>query len=69
MEFEKKLSQLEEVVKKLEDKNVSLEDGITLFERGLSLTKECLKSLNESKARVAVIREEKGKLTENPFEE
>ena len=68
MEFEKKLAQLEETVKKLEDKNVSLEDGIGLFERGLTLTKECLKSLNESKARISVIKEELGKLTETPFE-
>ena len=69
MDFEKKLTELETVVKKLEDKNVSLEDGIALFAGGLALTKECLSSLAESKARITVIREELEKLTESAFEE
>ena len=69
MEFEKKLAELEAIVKKLEDKNVSLEEGIGLFSHGLSLTKECLSDLGESKARISVIREEMDKLTETAFAE
>ncbi|MCL2797231.1 MAG: exodeoxyribonuclease VII small subunit [Firmicutes bacterium] len=69
MDFEKKLAELEAVVKKLEDKSVSLEDGIALFSSGLNLTKECLASLSESKARITLIREELDKLTESEFKE
>jgi len=67
MQFEKKLNNLEEIVAKLEDKNLSLEDGIALFEKGLHLTRECVESLNDSKARMAIIKEEMGKLTEDNF--
>ena len=69
MDFEKKLSELEAIVKKLEDKSVSLENGIALFSEGLALTKECLSSLSESKARITLIREELDKLTETEFGE
>ena len=68
MDFEKKLTELETVVKKLEDKSVNLEDGIALFSKGLQLTRECISSLNESKARISVIKEEMDKLTETAFD-
>jgi len=68
MEFEKKLSELEVIVRKLEDKNTGLEDGIAMFAQGLALTKECVAGLNDSKARIAVIKEEMEKLTETAFE-
>jgi len=64
MQFEKKLNELEQIVQKLEDKNITLADGITLFEQGLLLTKDCLKSLNESKSRITSVKEEMGKLLE-----
>ena len=67
MDFEKQLEQLEKITSRLEDKALSLEDGIKLYEDGLALTKECLKSLSESKGKIALIRKEMDKLTEEPF--
>ena len=58
MQNDKKLAQLEEIVLKLEDKNISLADGIELFEKGLNLTKECLKNLNDSKLKITEIKKE-----------
>ncbi len=67
MEFEKKLDNLEKITTRLEDKDLSLEEGIKLYEEGLALTKECLKSLSESRGKIVLIRKEMDKLTEEPF--
>ena len=69
MEFEKKLEQLEKITERLEDKSLPLEEGIDLYEQGLALTKECLKSLSESKGKIVLIRKEMDKLTEEPFDD
>jgi len=68
MEFEKKLLKLDEIVGKLENKDISIDDGIKLFEDGLNITKDCLKDLNEAKGRIAIIKEEMGKLNIGEFE-
>ena len=64
MQFEKKLTELEKVVEKLESKDTTLESGIELFEKGLNLTKDCLADLSASKNKINFIKEELGKLEE-----
>ena len=58
MELEEKLKSLEAVAEKLNDKDLPLETAIRLFEDGVKLVGECLKSLNESKGKIEVLRSE-----------
>lgn len=50
--FEDALSQLEEVVKRLEDDSVGLEEALKLFERGVKLSRRCRTQLTQVEARV-----------------
>lgn len=45
--FEENLKSLEEIIKKLEDKDVSLEDLVENYTKGLELTKQCFDILNQ----------------------
>lgn len=69
MDFESNLKKLEDTVDKFEESELSLDEGIKLFEDGLELTKQCLKSLNEAKGKVSIIRGELDKLVKEPFKE
>ncbi len=46
--FEEALTKLEEVVKRLENKDVSLDDAVKLYNEGLELSKVCYELLKES---------------------
>lgn len=67
MDFEKKLTRLEEIVLKMEKGELSLENSLKLFEEGVKLSRECHQRLNEAEERVKVLMgfDENGKpLTE-----
>lgn len=55
MSFEKKLSRLEAIIKKMEEGECSLDDSLKLFEEGVGLVKECHGKLNEAEQRVKVL--------------
>ena len=67
--FEKNLSELEQVVKALEDNDVSLDKMIELFEKGVGLTKECTDALNAAEQKITVLMKNRdtGEMTEQPF--
>lgn len=69
MGLEQDLKELEALAEKLEKGNLSLDEGIALYQQGISLTKDCLNSLNESKDKIALIKEEMNKLIEKPIDE
>ena len=52
LSFEAALSELEDIVRQLENERSSLEDAIGAYERGAELKKHCEKKLTEAKARV-----------------
>ena len=52
LSFETALSELEKIVRKLEDGKANLEDAIAAYERGTSLKEHCEKKLKQAKARV-----------------
>lgn len=52
MSFEKKLTRLEEIVKKMEDGELSLDDSLKLFEEGVKLSRDCNKELSEAEQKV-----------------
>ena len=51
LSFEAALSELEKIVRKLEDGKANLEDAIGAYERGALLKKHCEGKLKEAKAR------------------
>ncbi|HEY8364370.1 MAG TPA: exodeoxyribonuclease VII small subunit [Haloplasmataceae bacterium] len=57
--FEKAMSELEEIVKKLESGEVNLEDSITLYKRGLELYGYCYQKLQEAEKLVVKINDER----------
>jgi exodeoxyribonuclease VII small subunit len=58
IQFEKSLARLEEIVEKLESGEVSLSDAIGLYEEGITLSKNCIKQLNEVETKLKKITAE-----------
>lgn len=50
--FEENLLELEAILRKLEDKNISLEDAVAGYTKGLELSKKCYEILNSSEVLV-----------------
>ena len=68
-EFERSLSRLEEVVRRLESPQLSLDDAMKLFEEGIALSRECQKQLEEAEGRVEILlKKADGKIVAEPFE-
>lgn len=53
--FEQSLSELESIVKALEDGNIPLEQMVLLYEQGAKLGKECLEVLDSYEGRIETI--------------
>jgi len=68
MDFERSLARLEEVVKRLENANLTLDDAMKLFEEGVELSRECQKQLEEAEGRVEILlKRAGGKIVAEPF--
>jgi exodeoxyribonuclease VII small subunit len=68
-DFEKSLVRLEEVVKRLENTDLSLDEAMSLFEEGVKLAQECQKQIEEAEGRVEILlKKADGKITPQPFE-
>ena len=52
MSFDEAVLQLEEIVKKLEDKNMTLESSIEKFELGVKISSHCLNKLDEAEKKI-----------------
>lgn len=55
MEFEKKLSRLEEIVAKMESGDLTLEDSLKFFEEGVKLSRECNTQLSQAEQKVKTL--------------
>ena len=64
MNYEELMKELEEIIYKLEDGNTKFDDATKLFERGAEICKNLNNSLEKTKGRVSIIREELGALLE-----
>ncbi len=63
MSFEESITKLEEIIKELEDENISLEESMEKFDMGIKLSSNCLKRLNEAEGKIEELtRSEDGKL-------
>ena len=68
-DFERSLTRLEEVVRRLESPQLSLDDAMKLFEEGVALSRECQKQLEDAEGRVEILlKKADGKLAAEPFE-
>ena len=68
-DFERSLARLEEIVKRLENANLSLDDAMKLFEEGVELTRDCQKQLEEAEGRVEILlKKAGGQMAAEPFE-
>lgn len=55
MEFEKKLTRLEEIVTKMESGDMTLEDSLKFFEEGVKLSRECNQQLSQAEQKVKLL--------------
>lgn len=67
--FEQSLTELEEIVKQLEDGDLELEESLKLFETGVRLSRECRERLTTAERRIEVLlKESDGSLSLQPIE-
>jgi len=55
IDFESSLQQLEEIVNKMEQGQLSLEQSLDAFEQGVKLTRECQSTLKNAEQRVSTL--------------
>ncbi len=55
MDFEKKLSRLEDIVDKMETGDLALEESLKMFEEGVKLVRDCQTQLNAAEQKVKVL--------------
>jgi len=68
MSFEESLQELERIVEKLENGQLSLDESLALFEKGIQLVKECNTRLKNAQQKVEKLIEENGELKSEPFD-
>ena len=64
-DFEAAITELEAIVKKLEDGDLSLETSLQLYERGVHLSRFCHARLEDAERRVEILNE-RGELKPAP---
>jgi exodeoxyribonuclease VII small subunit len=70
VKFEKKLSELETIVSKLETGDTPLEESLELFEKGTKLLKELTGIIEEAERKVEILTEDaSGAVGTEPFGE
>jgi exodeoxyribonuclease VII small subunit len=65
--FEKSLQELEALVAKMEQGNLTLEESLRHFERGIQLTRTCQQALKEAEQKVEILMKKNGQDDITPF--
>ena len=60
LSFEECLKQLEEIVAKLESKDISLDDAVKYYQKGLELSKRCYEIFNQTQE--AIVKKVEGSI-------
>ena len=68
LDFEQSLTDLQNLVERLEHGELSLEDSLTAFEQGVRLTRDCQAALAQAEQKVQILMERDGELEEAPFD-
>ena len=68
IDFEQSLKALEDIVRKMEQGELSLEHSLEAFEEGVKLTKNCQTALQKAEQKVALlVKDSDGELTTTDF--
>jgi exodeoxyribonuclease VII small subunit len=59
-DFERSLAELEAIVEKLEEGDLSLDDSLRHFERGVQLTRSCQNALKQAEQKVEMLLKRSG---------
>ena len=66
--FEQSMTELEDIVSKLEAGDITLDASLELFEKGIKLAKSCQKKLDEAEKKVKVLTSsDDGEIIEKDF--
>ncbi|MDQ7074807.1 MAG: exodeoxyribonuclease VII small subunit [Gammaproteobacteria bacterium] len=65
--FEQGLQELEQLVERLEQGDLSLDDSMGEFERGIQLARQCQTQLSQSEQKVAILLEKDAQADLHPF--
>jgi exodeoxyribonuclease VII small subunit len=65
-DFERSLAELEAIVEKLEQGDLSLDESLKHFERGVQLTRVCQSALKQAEQKVEILLRKSG--AADPFE-
>ena len=68
LDFEQSLTDLQNLVERLENGELSLEDSLTAFEQGVRLTRDCQTALAQAEQKEQILMERDGELQEAPFD-
>ena len=67
-DFEHSLAELQTLVERLENGELSLEESLSSFEQGIRLTRECQGALAQAEQKVQLLLERDGELQQAPFD-
>jgi len=68
IDFEQSLKELEDIVRKMEQGELSLEHSLEAFEEGVKLTRNCQTALQKAEQKVALlVKNSDGELTTTDF--
>lgn len=68
--FEEAVTELEDIVEKLEKGELSLEESIEYFQKGIELSKYCNRKLDEVEKKISIlIEDEQGEVKEEIMQE
>ena len=68
-DFEAALAELEAIVQRLEQGEISLEESLRQFERGVVLTRNCQKALRQAEQKIRVLAKSgDGEVVEQDFD-
>jgi exodeoxyribonuclease VII small subunit len=68
-DFNKGLSELEEIIGKMESGDLSLEDSLRYFEKGIKLHRQCHSALSSAEQRISVLSEEDNYIEDKPLDD
>ncbi len=68
VDFEAALEELEGLVERMEEGELSLEDSLKTYERGIALSRACQKSLDAAEQRIRILSEKDGAAEARDFQ-
>ena len=68
-DFNKGLSELEEIIGKMESGDLSLEESLKYFEKGVKLHRQCHSALSSAEQRISVLSEEDNYKEDKPLDD